>query len=260
MKKNDRGGDRFYHWNFAHRGLHEKDKSVPENSLAAFRAAKEAGYGAELDVQLSKDGQVVVFHDDTLDRVCGEIPAPEGLTNGKGNLKNYTYEELHKMSLCGTRETIPLFTDVLDAFYGGGPLIVELKNVGKDNRELCEKTWEILKGYKGVYCIESFTPVIVHWFRKHAPEVFRGQLAMAVKEYKGEVSKPVGWLLGNGLFDIWTKPDFMAYDMSVERPKYVKHLYKKGEMDICWTSRKAEDQQAGYDGVIFEFYRPELKY
>ena len=260
MSKTERGADRFYHWNYAHRGLHEKDKSVPENSLAAFRAAREAGYGAELDVQLSKDGQVVVFHDDTLDRVCGTIPAPEGLINGKGDLKDYTYEELHKMSLCGTRETIPLFTDVLDAFYGGGPLIVELKNVWKDNRELCEKTWEILKGYKGVFCVESFSPAIVHWFRKHAPEVFRGQLAMQPKEYWSEFSRPVGWVLGNCLLDFWTKPDFLAYDMSVERPEYVKKLYKKGEMDICWTSRKPEDQKAGYDGVIFEFYRPELKY
>lgn len=260
MNKTERGADRFLHWNFAHRGLHEKDKSVPENSIAAFRAAREAGYGAELDVQLSKDGQVVVFHDDTLDRVCGTIPAPEGLTNGKGNLKDYTYEELHKMSLCGTRETIPLFTDVLDAFYGGGPLIVELKNVGKDNPELCEKTYEILKGYKGVFCIESFSPVIVHWFKKNAPELFRGQLAMPVKDYEGEVSKPVGFLLGNCLLNFWTKPDFVAYDMNQSRPAHVRNLYKKGMLDICWTSRKPEDQKGSYDGIIFEFYRPELKY
>ena len=61
----------FYGLNFAHRGLHSRDKAVPENSLEAFRLAAEAGYGIELDVQLSKDGQVVVFHDNTLDRVCG---------------------------------------------------------------------------------------------------------------------------------------------------------------------------------------------
>ena len=127
--------EKFWHINFAHRGLHDMKKGIPENSLAAFRAAVEAGYGAELDVQLSKDGQVVVFHDDTLKRVCGV----------EGDVVDYDYEDLRKMSLNGTGETIPLFTEVLKIFEKGiGPLIVELKT-GKRNKELCRKTYEILK-------------------------------------------------------------------------------------------------------------------
>ena len=62
--------------NYAHRGLHSRDRSIPENSLSAFRQAAQEGYGIELDVRLSEDGKVVVFHDDTLDRVCGRIPEP----------------------------------------------------------------------------------------------------------------------------------------------------------------------------------------
>ena len=100
--------------NFAHRGLHSPDKSVPENSLAAFRLAAEAGYGIELDIQLSKDGQVVVFHDDTLDRVCGV----------KGRVDAYTLEQLQQMRLCKTEERIPLFTEVLRTVAGRVPLIV----------------------------------------------------------------------------------------------------------------------------------------
>ena len=86
---------------FAHRGLHSEDKSVPENSLEAFRLAAAAGYGVELDVQLTKDGQVVVFHDDTLDRVCG-VP---------GRVDEKSYNELKLLRLCGTEQRIPLLTE-----------------------------------------------------------------------------------------------------------------------------------------------------
>lgn len=118
----------FQNRNFAHRGLHKRDKSVPENSLAAFERAASYGYGIELDVQLSKDGQVVVFHDDTLNRVCGV----------DARVDSKTLAELQQLSLCGTDETIPLFSDVLKTVRGRGALIVELKN-GKRNKELCEK-------------------------------------------------------------------------------------------------------------------------
>ena len=96
--------------NFAHRGLHSRDKSVPENSLAAFELAASAGYGIELDVQLSKDGQVVVFHDDTLDRVCGV----------HGRVDAFDYSQLREMKLCGSEQTIPLFTEVLQTIRGRG--------------------------------------------------------------------------------------------------------------------------------------------
>ena len=142
--------------------------------LPPFRKAVEAGCdGIELDVQLSSDGQVVVFHDDTLDRVCGV----------HGNVIDYSLADLRRMKLLDTEETIPLFTEVLDALsQGAGPVIVELKS-GKRNGELCEKTRELLRAYPGVYCVESFDPGIVNWFRKNAPEIIRGQLAMPAEYY-----------------------------------------------------------------------------
>ena len=88
----------FWGRNFAHRGLHTQDKSVPENSLAAFAAAAEAGYGIELDVQLSQDGKVVVFHDDMLIRVCGK----------PGRVDEYPCQELRTFSLCDTQQTLSL--------------------------------------------------------------------------------------------------------------------------------------------------------
>ena len=145
--------------NIAHRGLHARDKSIPENSLEAFSLAADMGYGIELDVQLSKDGYVVVFHDDTLDRVCGV----------HGRVEEYNYSELKKMRLCGTECSIPLFSDVLRLINGRRPIICELKN-GKRNRELCRKTYDLISAYRGEICIESFNPLIVGWFRIHGKD------------------------------------------------------------------------------------------
>ena len=239
----------FYHWNYAHRGLHTQDKTVPENSLAAFQAAHDAGYGAELDVQLSKDGQVVVFHDDTLDRVTGV----------HGRVDAFTYDELSKMPLCGTDQTIPLFTEVLKTFYGAGPLIVELKT-GPRNQELCEKTYEILKTYPGLYCIESFNPFIVQWFYKNAPDVVRGQLAAPYQDMKaGGQKAPVAWALSRCLFSFLNHPHFIAYK-NEKRPWFVRRQFAHGTMPVAWTSRIPDVDQKINDMVIVEFYRPEKKY
>ena len=165
---------------YAHRGLYDNHHGIPENSLAAFRAAAEKGYGVELDVQLSSDGQVVVFHDDTLDRVCGV----------HGNVADFPLADLQRMKLLDTDEAMPLFTDVLAVLrQGAGPLIVELKT-GPRNTELCEKTRELLRSYPGVFCIESFDPRIVLWFRKNAPEIFRGQLSQPREDYDNSNGLP----------------------------------------------------------------------
>lgn len=238
----------FKYRNIAHRGLHLKDKSVPENSLAAFKRAAEAGYGIELDVQLSKDGYVVVFHDDTLNRVCG--------VNAK--VCDKTLEELKKMSLCGTAETIPLFSEVLSLVDGRSPFIVELKT-GKRNKELCEKTWALLKEYKGEYCIESFNPFIVRWFRKNAPQVLRGQLASPPADYKGETNKLTGFILGNLLLNFLARPQFIAYKIVDKKPFTVRLCEAMGAMRVCWTSHDKASEERN-DTVIFEFYKPSIKY
>lgn len=233
--------------NFAHRGLHREDKSVPENSLTAFRLAAEKGYGIELDVQLSKDGQVVVFHDDTLNRVCGVDARVDELT----------FPELRKLRLCGSEETIPLFSEVLATVRGRGALIVELKT-GKRNTELCEKTCALLRSYKGEYCIESFNPLIVRWFKKNASEIFRGQLAWVPKEYDGQVSKPLGIVLGNVLLNFLARPQFIAYKIG-PKPLTVRLCEALGAVRFCWTSHDPANEK-NYDAVIFEFYEPERKF
>ena len=232
--------------NFAHRGLHSRDKSVPENSLEAFRRAAAAGYGIELDVQLSRDGEVVVFHDDTLDRVCGV----------SGKVADRTLSELQQLRLCGTEQTIPLFSQVLSVIRGRGPLIVELKN-GRRNRELCEKTLALLENYRGDVCIESFNPFIVGWFRRHAGELLRGQLAMPAKEYEGW-PRVAAALLSRTALNFIARPQFIAYKIG-PRPAPVLMAKLMGAMNIGWTSHEPRNEK-GRDAVIFEFYKPKVKY
>lgn len=234
----------FQNRSFAHRGLHTKDRSVPENSLAAFAAAAEQKLGIELDVQLSKDGQVVVFHDDTLDRVTGV----------KGRVDAYSLKELQAMHLCGTENTIPLFTQVLDVVAGRGPLIVELKT-GPRNRELCQKTLEILRQYQGDYCIESFDPTIVGWFKKNAPDILRGQLSDAQRNLT-VLSPFKGFLLSRCIGNFLARPQFIAWGPG---PKnlLVKFIEGLGAIKIRWTVHPEDDPatlQQQYDALIFEFY------
>lgn len=236
--------------NFAHRGLHSPDKSVPENSLAAFRLAAEAGYGIELDIQLSKDGQVVVFHDDTLDRVCGV----------KGRVDAYTLEQLQQMRLCKTEERIPLFTEVLCTVAGRVPLIVELKS-GPRNEQLCRLGWELLKNYQGDFCIESFDPRIVGWFRKNVPQVLRGQLAQRPRSYN-TLPAPMGLFLGWTLANFIGRPQFIAYQ-NRPRPLTVRLASLLGAVKVVWTVRDEADRprvEGENEMVIFEFYRPVPKF
>lgn len=230
---------------FAHRGLYQEDQSIPENSLPAFSLAADAGYGIELDVQLSRDGRVVVFHDDTLNRVCGVDARVDALD----------WEDLRDLPLYGTEERIPLFEDVLKVIGGRVPVIVELKN-GPRNPELCQKTLDLLRAYRGVYCIESFNPMIVGWFRKHAPEIFRGQLAQPPRKYLPEgIRKTTAFLLGNVLLNVVARPHFIAYRIG-EKPLTVLAAEELGATRVAWTSRAPGDAPS-YDAVIFEHYLPD---
>ena len=234
--------------NYAHRGLHSRDRITPENSLSAFRQAAAEGYGIELDVQLSKDGQVVVFHDDTLDRICGVHARVDELA----------YAELCKLRLCGTDEQIPLFSDVLQSIRGCEALIVELKN-GPRNRELCVKTKALLDDYHGNVCIESFNPLIVAWFRFHAPDLVRGQLATTMKNYADDGVYGIrAFLLHNTLLNFLARPQFIAYRIG-HRPPLVRLSTLLGALNIGWTSHEPRNEK-GRDAVIFEFYRPSQRY
>ena len=239
--------EKFKSKKYAHRGLHDATRA--ENSLSAFRAAVDAGYGIELDVRLSKDGVLVVFHDDTLDRVTGEV----------GRVDSRTAAELGKINLSGTADTVPTFEEVLKVVNGRVPLLVELKeDAGKYG--VTEKTLEMLKEYKGEYIIESFNPLALGRVKKLAPEVMRGFLSqnfLSQKKYRSATY----FLLQNLLLNVVCRPDFIAYkhsDYKNASLRLVKALFKPAT--LAWTVRsKTEEDEAylhGFDGVIFENYVP----
>ena len=246
-----RAGDKktpFYGRNIAHRGLYTADQSIPENSLPAFLRAADHGYGLELDVQLSRDGRVVVFHDDTLKRMCGVASRVDELD----------YDELEQLRLADTDAKIPLFSDVLDAIGGRVPIVVELKN-GKRNKELCDKTLAFLESYKGETCVESFNPLIVRYFMLNAPHMLRGQLAQPLKPYVDDgLSVFMGFLLSRVLFNVTCRPHFICY-MIGKKPLSVRFSEALGAVKAVWTSHD-ESSERDYDIVIFEHYEPRIRY
>ena len=233
---------------FAHRGLYELDESVPENSLPAFQRAVENGYGAELDVQRTKDGQIVVFHDDSLQRACG-VDRP---------IRDFTYAELQRYPLFGTEERIPLFSDVLRIFDGKQPLIVELK-YGPDWVLLCEATRRMLDEYRGPACVESFHPSMVRWFKQHDPRRLRGQLSEAACFSRKHLSLPLAFMMSRLLTNFLTRPQFIAYRVG-PKPLSVRMSERMGAMKVLWTAREPDKharRMKENHAVIFEGYRPE---
>jgi len=236
--------------NCAHRGLHTMDQAIPENSISAFKAAREGGYGVELDVQLSKDGKVVVFHDNDLKRVCGIDDW----------VKNKDWNELSEMPLFDTQERIPLFTDVLETL-DETPVIVELKSAGPSNAKLCEETLKILRKQGKNWCIESFDPRIVAWFKKNAPDVLRGQLSSPPKDMTG-ISAVSKILLGNLLTNFMSRPHFLAYSNS-SHPLTVKLCLAMKPIKAIWTilpDHNIEKCEKENDIIIFEYYKPKPKF
>lgn len=220
---------------FCHRGLHN-NRDIPENSRAAFLRAAKSGMGSELDVYLTKDGKLIVHHDATLKRMCGMNLSPYRIDTDK--LENYP--------LIGTKETIPLFSDVLEDLGADGRLIVEIKTTTRVHAT-CSAVYEALKDFPGKWCIESFNWAITDWWVKHHPEVVIGQLydtysfqffpAKARRQYK--------------------KMDFLAIPVRKPRAEYFGKIKKEHpeKMIIMWTIRTAENYSAALelaDNIIFE--------
>lgn len=234
---------------YAHRGLHDNETDAPENSMKAFSKAIEAGYGIELDVQLSKDNIPVVFHDFTLKRICGV----------QGKVSDYTYDELLQFNLCKTEEKIPRFADFLKLADGKVPLIVELKLEWTDSA-VCPLADELLRDYKGAYCIESFNPLALIWYRKNRNQVMRGQLSDAFLMEEG-MKGILYFVLEHMLLNFVTKPDFIAYNHKYywTLSRQICHkIYRN--LAVAWTIKsrqELENRRKDFDLFIFDSFIPE---
>ena len=229
---------------YAHRGLFN-NIDIPENSLEAFQKAIDKGYGMELDVQLTKDNVLVVFHDASLLRMCGI----------DGNVWEYTFEELQQFRLLDTDIKIPTFREVLDLVDGQVPLIIEFKE-DVVQTTVCELSNEMLKDYKGAYCVESFHPIAVKWYKDNRPDIVRGQLAEAYwnKEDK-KYHKFKFYLVSSLVTNVISRPDFIAYDCLEENniPRKLTRLL--GAKQVTWTIKSKEQYERlkdQYDYFIFD--------
>ncbi|MDO5426112.1 MAG: glycerophosphodiester phosphodiesterase family protein [Eubacteriales bacterium] len=240
-------------YDYAHRGLHDKKAGIPENSFAAFQKAVDLGYGMELDLHLSRDGRLVVMHDDSLKRTCG--------VNAMVHEKSL--EELKTYRLEGTNQRIPEFRQVLNLVAGRTPLVVEIKTVKGNYKEICTAVCKELAYYEGLYCIESFDPRVVLWLRKNRPDMVRGQLAEHFRRH-GTMVNPIGDFLLHNLFsNVITRPDFISYqhlDRKTPSLRLCRKLY--GVSEFNWTVKDQEThRKIREDGgiVIFEDFLPRRK-
>lgn len=232
---------------YAHRGLHDSEK--PENSMAAFRAALEHGYGIEFDIHLIKDGNLAVLHDRSLLRITGV----------EGNVTDLTTEELSNYHLCGTEETIPTFRQVLELFDGKAPLIIELK-CNNDAEALVDTAVKAMEGYEGPYCMESFDPRCVYVLKKKYPHIIRGQLTEDYFRSGSRLPAPLKWVMKHQALNFLTLPDFVAYKYRDIRT-FSNTLARKfwGIAGVTWTLQTQEEfDDAVSDGwiPIFENFTP----
>lgn len=236
-------------WNYAHRGLHSK--GVPENSMAAFKAALDHGCGIEFDVHLMKDGNLAVIHDASLKRTAGADVKIEDLTQ----------EDLSRFSLEGTNEIIPTFQQVLELYSGKAPMIIELKPERGNFAELSQAVCDALEGYSGAYCIESFDPRCVRWLRLNRPHIIRGQLAENfLKSRSSKIPFLLKLAMTLNLLNFLTRPDFIAYKFADRRNLSVWLCRKLWKIQgVTWTLRDIADHSVALSEEwipIFEHYIP----
>lgn len=227
----------------AHRGLHDSD--IFENSLPAFEKAVEHNYAIELDVHITTDNEIVVFHDDELSR----------LSNGKGLVREHNLQQLQSLKLNDGKSVIPTLRQVLETVNGKVPLLIEIKS-HPDIGILENALVKILDSYQGKFAVQSFNPFVVKWFTDNKPNYTRGQLS-SYDMSDANVSKFQQFLLKNCLLNIITKPDFISYDVETadDCPRLIRKFNRQKKVVILWTVRKPEqlnNHKFKYDNFIFE--------
>ena len=234
----------------AHRGLHDIDRGVPENSLAAIERAVDRGYAVEIDIHVTSDGRVVVFHDDTLLRACGVDK----------RVKDMTLRELRRYALFGTAEKIPTLDEVLKLVNGRTMLVIEFKCGDKSCSRLCNAADKLLSAYSGKYIVQSFNPLPMLWYRRHRRHVCRGQLSSNYfRQHGNNALRSVAALL---ILNVISRPDFISYDMRFHDTLPLRLCSFLGAVRAGWTFKSVSEMnklRKSFDIFIFEGFLPEIK-
>jgi glycerophosphoryl diester phosphodiesterase len=222
---------------FAHRGLHGGGRV--ENSRAAFEAAIAAGYGIELDVQASRDGEAIVFHDYELGRLTGE----------GGEVGALTAAELSAIRLAGAQETLPTLAEIVALVGGRAPMLIEAKAPGRRVDRLCAAVARALEGYAGPAAVMSFNPEVPRWFARRGPAVPRGLVVTESgrRSLRGRIER--------GLALARARPDFLAYDIRDLPSPFAAAARRRGLPVYTWTVRDEEGRARAAlhaDQIIFE--------
>jgi glycerophosphoryl diester phosphodiesterase len=237
MKKRKKAKEKKYEFAdcYAHRGFHNKE-NAPENSMAAFRLAKECGLSSEIDVHRIADGSLVVFHDDNLERMTG---AP-------GRIADYDIESLSKLRLAGTDEPIPSFDEVLDLYEDSGlKLLIELKVDRGNHRELAAAVADRLSRYEGEFAVQSFDPRAVREFRKNMPGVALGLLTKNYFNRDDGVIKTWIAKMSNLVYNRMAAADFASYKFNDKKNRLLQmSINRRGMWRLTWTLRTPEAYKA----------------
>lgn len=222
----------------AHRGFH--NNAIPENSLSAFAEAVARGYAVENDIHITADGEIVVFHDNTLERMCG-VPK---------KIEELTLNEIKQYNLKNTDEKIPTLKECLNLIDGKVPLVIEFKSSTVKCDKLCSKANEILEKYNGIYVIQSFNPAVVAWYKRNNKRIMRGILA-SVSKKKVFVAK----LTEKFIFNFGARPDFVSYDINCSGK--IAFVIQKllGAFPVGWTIKNEKQYEKNKNRVkayIFE--------
>lgn len=241
MKQQERTAFIDHYRQVAHRGLHDRELGIPENSLPAFARAVEQGKAIELDLHATADNRLVVLHDFQLKRMTG-VP---------GIVEEWTLEDLRKLRLQGTDAQIPTLDEVLELVNGRVPLLLEIKSerlgeVGRLEPVLMKR----LASYPGEFILEAFNPEVLVWLHRHAPQYIRGQLGNLDDE-----NRQFKFYSRHLMFNPLSRPDFIAFDIQKIDYKLRLACKKHGLPLLGWTIRtEAELKKADRlcDGVIYE--------
>ena len=223
----------------AHRGLH--GAGIAENSNTAFTNAMENNYPIETDVQITSDGEIVIFHDDNLKRMTGLDCL----------IRNLTYADTQKLRLGNTEDKIIKFDEFLKLIGGKVPLLIEIKT--QPEKGITDKVLAALKDYKGEFAIQSFDPRQILEVKKKRPDILRGQLATPKKDDK--LPKIKNFVLTKMPLNFLTKPDFINTEVTYLP---VKKKYRKYKI-LCWTVKDEEQKKKAEtyaDSYVFENVRP----
>lgn len=246
---------RFFGTAFAHRALHDIAQGRPENSCAAIGAAISAGYGIEIDVQLSSDGVAIVFHDYTLER----------LTGIEGHVRLSTAEALRSTPLLGGSEGIPDLPEVLALVAGQVPLIIEIKDqdgaMGPKVGALERAVARALRRYKGDVAVMSFNPHSVAAMQELCPDIPRGLTTSAYRAGEWPLTEKRSRQLREIPDYLRVGASFISHEVDdLDRPR-VAELKQAGAMICCWTVKSAAEEALARqvaDSITFEGYLPDV--